>query len=249
MTLTDEQLKQIGERIRTRRKALGLTLQGLAKQVGVSHPAILNWEKGATRSFREPYFSRLASALKTTPQWLLEGKGPEDADEHLLQAHGAMPVVTWEKEEDLKAHGEYVFVPRVDIEADCGQGACVYHEHELDQRQAFRVEWFAQRHLNPRHCTCIYARGDSMEPRIFEGDTLLIDRSPSARENIIDGKIYLLRYGTDIRVKQLFKRFDGGLIIRSFNSDKYPEEVISKEELASGDIDILGRVVWIASEQ
>ncbi|RME57544.1 helix-turn-helix transcriptional regulator, partial [Candidatus Parcubacteria bacterium] len=83
---------------------------------------------------------------------------------------------------------------------------------------------------------------------IFEGDTLLIDRSPAARDHIINGKIYLIRYGDEIRVKQLFKHVDGSLTIRSFNRDKYPDEQLPPSVLENGGIEILGRVVWIGGE-
>ncbi|RMD64882.1 LexA family transcriptional regulator [Candidatus Parcubacteria bacterium] len=256
-------VSDIGARIKQRRKELGMTLKEAAKAAGVTHPTIMNWEKGNTKSFKEPYFSALIKALKTTPDWILYGKGPKEAISappgHNVMGYDAddsdkavklqfLPAVEWQNEEDLQEHGEYVFVPRIDIKADCGDGTCVLHEEPLDQRQAFRAEWFAQKGIKPQHAACIYATGDSMEPRIYEGDTLLIDRSPAARERIIDNKIYLIRYGDEIRVKQLQKRFDGGMIIRSFNKEKYPDEQITREELEKGGIEVLGRVVWIGSE-
>ncbi len=239
----------IGERIKQRRKELGLTQRRLAEMIGIKPPSLHGLESGRAKSPSAKTLQALVKALNTTAEWILEGKGPKEASEAIRHVSlECMPVITWEKEEDLEEHGEYVFVPRVDIKADCGSGSCVITEDVLDQRQAFRAEWFAQRNLKPQYCACIYATGDSMEPRIFEGDTLLIDRSPKARETIIDGKLYLLRYGDDIRVKQLFKRFDGGLIIRSFNREHYPDEEIPVEELAKGGIEVLGRVVWIGSE-
>ena len=36
----------VGERIRLRRQALGMTQEGFAKRVGVSPSAVLGWEKG-----------------------------------------------------------------------------------------------------------------------------------------------------------------------------------------------------------
>lgn len=260
--------QSFAERLNQRMKELGIRQKDIMKVTNKSSGAVSSWTKGAYLP-KGDALKEIAKLLNTTTDWLLEGKGPKDAREALLaqvpeslrpalmnvkEAAEAgilpgiehMPVVTWEKEEDLVEHGDYVFVPRIDIRADCGDGACVIHEEVLDQRQAFRAEWFAQKGIKPQHAACIYATGDSMEPRIFEGDTLLIDRSQ--KEPIINGKIYLLRYGDEIRVKQLFKRFDGGLIIRSFNREKYPDEEISAEDLAKGGIEVLGRVVWIGSE-
>ncbi len=247
-------------RLRERMAELGVRQKDIMKVTGKTSGAVSSWVNGNYMP-KGDALTEIARLLHTTPEWLLTGKGPKEAiyppPGHTVIGHDAdgmekvvtlqfLPAVGWEKEEDLAEHGDYVFVPRMDIKADCGDGSCVIHEEEKDQRQAFRAEWFAEKGINPKNAVCIYAEGDSMEPRIFEGDTLLIDRSQ--REPIIDGKIYLLRYGDDIRVKQLFKRFDGGLIIRSFNREKYPDEEISAEDLAKGGIEVLGRVVWIGSE-
>ena len=41
-------------------------------------------------------------------------------------------------------------------------------------------------------------RGDSMEPRLSEGDLILVDR---AQQQISDGIAYVLRLGDDLLVK------------------------------------------------
>ena len=86
------------------------------------------------------------------------------------------------------------------------------------------------------------AKGDSMQPRIHDGDILLVNRRIDS--NFEDGKIYVIRYGDELCVKRLYHRYDGSWIIRSDNRERYPDETIPRDSLEN--IEVLGRVVWIA---
>jgi len=80
-----------------------------------------------------------------------------------------------------------------------------------------------------------------MEPTIYDGDVILLD---SASDRVVDGQIYVLRYGDELKVKRLFRRYDGTLIIRSDNDAKYPDETVPPTE--DGRVAVLGKVVWRA---
>lgn len=85
--------------------------------------------------------------------------------------------------------------------------------------------------------------GDSMNPRLFDGDTLSIDM---ADNRIKDGKIYAIRIRESQKVKVLIQNLDGTITVRSFNP-KFKDEIINKEQIESGEFAILGRVWWISS--
>ena len=53
-------------------------------------------------------------------------------------------------------------------------------------------------------------------------------------------KVYALRYGNDLRIKRLYRRLDGTLILRSDNPRYKDEEV--PPVLAEEHITIIGRV-------
>ncbi len=61
----------MGERIKQRRKALGMSLRDLGDKVHRSHGAIANWEAGATPSVD---LELLARVLQTTVRWLRDGE-------------------------------------------------------------------------------------------------------------------------------------------------------------------------------
>lgn len=199
-------------------------------------------------------------AMLSLGRWILDGKDPsswQPPTTSTLRASmpafhggltaksdivGTMPVITWEKPEDLP-NNKYVFVPRYDISVSAGNGHSVECELVKDQPQAFRSEWVKQQRLS-RDLVCVTAHGDSMEPTIFNGDTLLVDRG--SRE-VTPGRVYVIRYGNEIRVKRLSRRYDGALIVRSDNAAKYPEEIVPPEVLGE-HVEIIGKVVWKGGE-
>ena len=82
-----------------------------------------------------------------------------------------------------------------------------------------------------------------MEPRLHDGDTVAIN---TAEKSIRDGKIYAILHNGMLRIKRLYNMPDGGIRLRSDNTEEYPEEIVSKEE-AERSIEILGRVFWVAA--
>lgn len=80
-----------------------------------------------------------------------------------------------------------------------------------------------------------------MEPTIVDGDVIMMDAGST---RVIDGSIYVLRYADELKVKRLYQRYDGSLIIRSDNAHKYPEETVPPS--TGNQVDVLGRVVWRA---
>lgn len=71
------------ERIKKRRLELGLTLEDVAKIVGVSNATISRWESGAIENQRRDKVELLAKALRVTPGELMgwEADSPVNKDE------------------------------------------------------------------------------------------------------------------------------------------------------------------------
>lgn len=146
-------------------------------------------------------------------------------------------VVAWESQNDLPP-GQFVFIPRLEVELAAGDGQVVWEVSSKGEPQAFRLEWLQRKGLQSKNLRCLYAHGDSMEPYIQDGDALLIDHSDT---DVTDNQVYAIRYGDSLRVKRLFKRFDNSLRIVSDNRE-HPEEVVQGDDL--NNIQILGKVVW-----
>lgn len=62
------ELKQIIEK---RRKELGMTLDDVARRVGVNRATVMRWEKGTIQNLGRDKIAALAGALQVSPEYLL----------------------------------------------------------------------------------------------------------------------------------------------------------------------------------
>lgn len=62
--------------LRTRRKALGLTLEDIAKATGVTRATVQRWESGGISNVRYDKMAKLAAVLQVTPAFLMGVKEP-----------------------------------------------------------------------------------------------------------------------------------------------------------------------------
>lgn len=63
----------LAERIKTRRAALGLSVDDLADAVGVSAMAVRKWESGGTTNLKHEHLFDVAEALNVSVRWLALG--------------------------------------------------------------------------------------------------------------------------------------------------------------------------------
>ena len=69
---------EMGEKIKTLRKAQGLTLEQVGQAVGVGKSTVRKWEEGDIQNMRRDKIAALASALRTTPEFLMGWNQRED---------------------------------------------------------------------------------------------------------------------------------------------------------------------------
>lgn len=228
----------LGGRIAKRLNELGWSQVDLLERVPEMNAGTLS--ATILRDAKKSQFAgKIAKALDVRLEWLLSGEGPmRDSTHHQPDpSQIGTPIITWDKPEDLP-EGEFVIVPRYDLHVAAGNGHVVYEEIEHEQGQAYRTNSIRSLGTKASNLMTVYAKGDSMEPSIYAGDALLVDRG---QREVQDRNVYVLRYGHEIRVKRLYKRPDGGLRIVSDNTNGYQEEVITAAEMEH--IEIIGRVV------
>jgi transcriptional regulator with XRE-family HTH domain len=82
----------LGGRIRMARKSAGLNQAELAERVGVTQPAVANWESGV-HDPRRLMLARLAEALSTPMEWLAGGaRSTLERDKHAAAAYLRRPL-------------------------------------------------------------------------------------------------------------------------------------------------------------
>lgn len=234
----------IHSRIRELRERKGWSMERLADEIskaeGLAKPlawqTVQQWESGSTA----PKRSRLATVaqlLGTSVNKLIDDGEAHHVAEEAAVAYGLQPILAWEHPDDLPP-GEYVLIPRLDLHLSAGNGKDQVVIDFLDkQPQAFRADWVRSERLKPSKLACMTAHGNSMEPNIWDGDSLVIDTS---QRDVVDGKVYALWYEGGERVKRLSRLPGGGLRIKSDNPQ---HDTIDLGPDYLGHVRIIGRVV------
>jgi hypothetical protein len=128
---------------------------------------------------------------------------------------------------------DWVEVPRLPLGASAGPGAFAADEAPFDVFR-FSARWLREQGFDPARLSAIAVAGDSMEPVLKDGDEILVDRSPRP---LRDG-IHVVRLGEALHVKRVQAGAPGRLTLISANPAYPPIEV------AAGDVELVGRVVW-----
>lgn len=139
-------------------------------------------------------------------------------------------------DEDPAISASYRYLPKV--AAVAGAGATLETSDEVLGYYAFRADFLGREHISERRSVMMQVRGDSMEPLIQDGDTVLVDQSDI---DIMDGHIYVVTLGDELRVKRVQKGMRG-YVLRSENP-RYADIVIDGADLA--DFRVHGRVRWV----
>lgn len=227
---------KFSEILRKRRKELGLTQQDIADLWGISPVNVSGWESNKTM----PEAVKLPTLAKRLGMSLSELMGESTPTLRLDGGTGELVPVpnVYTLHPDDPQPNDIVYVPESRIEFSAGNGRTpVFELIETEEPAAYRLSWFQKHHINPDRVRRFRVYGDSLEPFLFANDTILVNLDET---NVIEGKLYAIRYADELRVKFLSRRLDGTLVLRSVNPLYKDEEV--PPALAEEHISIIGRV-------
>lgn len=195
------------------RKAKGMSQAELSALLGVTQQAVGKWETG--RSTPDPQMLvRLAEVLETTTDRLLGLHNPSEETEKASR----------------RFFGGYEESPIPVIgTVRAGYGALAFEED-------YGVEY--ARVKDPKNYFYLVVKGDSMEPRISDGDLALVHR----QSTLESGDLGVMVYGDEGGEGTLKKYIQRGnaVVLQPFNKN-YEEKVIRGEEL--DHLYIAGKVV------
>ncbi len=202
----------------------------LAERLGVRRAAVTDAKR--RKAIPSDWFMRICRMFNVNPIWLETGLGAYSlGDGHsIAEPHAAY------------TPDEFSYVPKVAAVPRMGPEGLETDGH-VEDFYAFRRQWLTRVSTgSPADLRLMAVAGDSMEPTLKDGDTVLVDQTQ--REPII-GKIYVVGIDDGIVVKRLNKR-PGKLILVSDNHTAYPPLEIGMDEVAN--VRVIGRVVWMARE-
>lgn len=231
-----------------------ITQADLARATGAKPPSVSAWFSGETKSMKADTAAKAAQLYGCNPMWLSTGIGPvwpaNTSDQSVTESTATQhqigstmqPILAWEHQDDLPP-GEFVMIPRLGIKLSAGNG---HEQVEIEfvekQPQAFRADWIRDKRFKPAKLASMRADGHSMEPRIWDGDALVVDTSQS---QVQDGKVYAIWYDGGERVKRLYRLPGGGLRIKSDNPEFGPIELTADQ---TEHVRVIGRIVHIAGD-
>lgn len=137
----------------------------------------------------------------------------------------------------------YVRIPEYKVHFSAGPGRVVvsYELEECSEPATYRLSWLQQERLNPDKLKRFKVKNGSMEPFLYHGDSVLVNEAENTLDQVIDGKVYAIRYGNELRVKRLYyRRISGEVVLRSDNPAYADEEVMASQ--FNEQISIIGRV-------
>ncbi len=204
---------ELGQRLESRRTALGLTLDDVALRVGVAKSTIQRYEKGKIEKLKLPVIDAIAAALDADPAWLLgktETVGPYAPPPAVqivrVPVLGLVPAgIPIEAIEDI--------VDWEEIPAAMCSG----------ERQYFGLR----------------VKGDSMYPEYLDGDTIIVRKTPVFESGDVC-VVYV--NGFDATLKRVKVDESGAWTLFPRNPE-YPPKTYSAEEVRTVPLSIAGVVV------
>lgn len=195
------------QRLKQLRKEMGLSQKSLSEHLGVTQQAVGKWETG--RSSPDPAtLARLAELLETSADYLLgiSEQPAEPAAPSLPYAESPIPVIGTVR---------------------AGYGSLAFEED-------YGVEYACVK--DPANYFYLVVKGESMEPRIQDGDLALVHRQPTLE----NGDLGVMVFGEGEGTLKKYIQRGNAVILQPFNP-AYEEKVIRGEEL--NQLFIAGKVV------
>lgn len=217
---------EVGERLRELRKEARLNQAELGREAGLSASQVSRLESGSQWGGEETLlalFKALAARLHQEPDAVrarvLGGAPPPAAD--------AMA-------------GMYVQVPLFTAE-EAATGGRLIKQGRRPATHVGILKNVAGRDMDPDDMILATVVGDAMEPTFGRDDVVLADRGQAA---VPEDAVYLLRIGDALAVRRL-QRLPGGRARVTSDNRAYGDFELNLAE-ADGDMEVVGRVVWVS---
>ena len=197
-----------GDRIKQIREQRGMQQTDLASRVGVSKQTLFKYEHNIITNIPSDKIELIADVLRVAPEYIMGWQTDEKSED---KDSVLIPVY------GRVAAGEPI---------EASQDNIVGYE-KISKDMARRGEFYA-----------LQIKGDSMEPDIHDGDTIIVREQPDAESGDI---VVATINGDDATCKKLYKMPGGGIQLVSLNHS-YDPFIFSEDDVDSVPVRVLGKV-------
>lgn len=221
------------------------TYDVLAQNLGVSRNTIMAYKR-CQGDIKGVVIENLVKFYRFNPSWLLSGEPPmyktdpvpdsrhedEAVQKKIFAGETGVNIPQWDDPDPEQYH----FVPMATANLNAGGGSFVLSESTTGRYYAFRKKFLSFIASSPKNLILMKVTGDSMEPKIEDGDTVMID---VGKRSLKSGAIYALGYDDVVVIKEIEKLPGNKALVISRNRKMYPPY-----EADINDIRIIGQIVW-----
>lgn len=200
--------------------------QALSLASGIPQPTISRVLKGSIPEVGT--LKKLSAACEVPFEWLAEGSGKSSV---IRAIDESAPSFDTHK------------IRRVKFRVEAGiSGFSICQEQDEGNPIYFRKDWLKMRNYKPDKLIAVYVHGDSMEPGLYNGDTVIVN---TADKDPKDGDVFVVNYESETIIKRLI-RDTGSWWLSSDNPD---QRRFPRKECTDSLCKIIGRVVHKQSER
>lgn len=203
----------MGELIKKLRIDNDMTLEELGDKVGVGKSTVRKWENGIIANMKRDKIAKVAAVFGVSPSYLMgwdNNVGPiPNGSKH------KKPGVT------INVLGQVAAGVPIEAIED------IIDTEEISQEMAATGYFFG-----------LQIHGDSMEPRMYEGDVVIVRQQEDAE----NGEVVIAMVNGDEATCKRLKKYAGGIMLLS-NNPKYDPMVFTNEDIINKPVKILGKVV------
>lgn len=167
------------------------------------------------------WITEISEKMNLTPEWIKTGNGEKYFDKPYDSNHS------------------FEIVPKVRARLSAGDGSFDV-DQKISDYYSFQKIWLHKKG-SPENMVLMDIAGNSMEPELKNGDTVLVDRS---KTEILAGAIYAVGVEDTVLIKRVEKLPDKLVLIS--DNEKYSPTYITGDDI--NRVRILGKVIWICRE-
>ena len=214
---------EIGKRIKQRREELGMTQEELGNLLWLNKSTIQRYEAGKIAKIKLPVIHAMAKQLNVSPEWLIlhsdeMGSFHERFD---LYKDGKAETV-----DDLEPSAVILPTEKIHMIPVFGSVAAGFGAYASSDIIEY-IPLYIENDFDVADTICITVRGQSMDPKIEDGDRIVVRR----QDSVDNGRIAVVMIGDEAVVKRV-ECEKNKLTLISINPE-YPPRIIEGEELAN----------------